>query len=220
MEDLYIKSIPILDEFLERDIKKISKIKLKKVDHNLYHFKLDFREVFEVVYELINLSRTIDKIYMKQISTTIGEYNFYKDTIKVDEKSIDVYDLSGNILNNRNYLIHSDTDSLNQNIIINCLFELGIDKLKSYSIIDPFSNYSEILIEAASFNPRKPLYVKERYEYQLYKEFKGTVKRFPNIPVPKDKNKFVSIVDSDKKFKRSRETNLNQHLRLKHQKFL
>ena len=215
MEKIFIKTIPYLEEFLVDDVKSIIKIKPKKIDNELYELNINFEDVFNTVYSLVNLSRTIDKIYMKEIKTKIGEYSFLKDTIKINNKEIEVYDLTSYILQSRKYLLHSNSDTLHHNLINYCSFKLGLDKKKKYSIMDPVSNYSEIIIEIAAFNPRKPLYVNERYEMQIYENFKKIIKKIPSFEKTKDSNKYISVVQSDKAFKRSKENLSKSSLKIK-----
>ena len=211
METLYLKSIEFLDEFVTNEIKEITKLKAEKIENTKYYkINIEFDKIFEITYKIINLSRTIEKIYLENNSLNIGEYNFLKDKIKIKNKEINVYDLSSNILENRNYLINHNSNTLNHNIINYCLFKLNLHKKKSnYSIIDLIANNSEILLEAVTFNPKKPLYINDRYEMQIFKEFKKFNIKIPKFEIKKDKNKYISIVQSSNEFKKSKE-NLNK----------
>jgi hypothetical protein len=218
-ETIYIKTNEILEEFLIQDIKSIINKEPKKIDNQFYELQIKFENIFETVYKLINLSRTIEKIYMKKINHTIGEYNFLRQIIKIKDKELEVYDLTGSILESRNYLIHENSDTLNFNLINYCFFKLEMNKKKKYCVIDIMSNYSEIIIESSTFNPRKPIYIKDRYEFQIYNQLKNTFKKFPDIKIEKDTNKYVSIVREDKAFKRSREnlSKSNQKIKISKQ---
>lgn len=117
-------------------------------------------------------------------------------------------DLVGFNLLKRNYKLNSGALTINSIIPNYCFYLLGVDEMDSnYSIIDPISSLGDIVLEAASFNPRLALNEKNKHNLPIKKLFNFMPPLILNNK-SKYKVKVYSIVQNNKVFKNQRE-NMN-----------
>lgn len=176
------------NELVIQEIKNLTNIKdIKELDDGLFEINFETKEeLYDVVINLIYYSRLI-----------------YDINLIENNKEID---LIGFDLSKREYRINSSDSYLDPTIVNYLLYLLEIDKLeKKFSLIDPISGYGDVIIEASLFNPRKPLNVKNRFKLNISKHFN----KIPEIVKSEvDKNKYISIVQDNIEFKKTKE-NLN-----------
>jgi 23S rRNA G2445 N2-methylase RlmL len=107
-------------------------------------------------------------------------------------------DLLGFDLSKRDFKLNVNHNTINSLLGVYCLYLLGIDCEKKFSIIDPASGLGDLIIEASMFNMRKPFNVKKRSHVSIFRIF-GVSSKMPALV--EDKNKFVAIVQNNKNFK-------------------
>lgn len=205
MNTVYIKTHNAVLDLAKDEILEFTKQNSKKVSDEILEVKLlDDEQLFDFTYQLIYYSRAIENIYLK-VDADCELMSMPKSDIKIKDKTIEVFDLIGFNLTNRDFRINTNIDSISSLIINCCFYMLGLEEEKTYSVVDPFANLGEVILEASVFNPRKPLNLKLRNELNISRAFKNRTQ----IPKPViDKNKYVAIVQSDKEFSKLKE-NLN-----------
>lgn len=177
MYEIKLQTQTFIEELAKQEIQQYTQNKIiKKEDGLIIEFKEE-QEMLEFCYNIIYYSRTIERIYLT------------KDNKKLD--------LTGFNLTKRDYKLNKSQYDLNPLIVNYALTLLNINKEKELSIIDPIANIGDIMIEASLFYPRKALNVKHRHELPIYQELKKSI-------IPKniiDKNKYIGVVQDNKKFK-------------------
>lgn len=136
-----------------------------------------------------------------KVNLTSPDLSFKLFTI--DKISFLVLDLIGFKLSKRDFKINFNSSSINSLIPNYCFYLLGMDKEKSFSIIDPFANLGDIAIEASIFNPRVPLNVQKKESFPISKLFSISFP-FPKVS-KKNNNKIIAIVQNNKVFKEIKE---------------
>lgn len=205
MYKIILKSFNFLEDFAKTEIENITQKKVIAHDNESYEIQAeDKKELIQLTYNLVYYSRCFDGIYL-QTDETFNTLE--KVEIDIKDKPIEVYDLVGDILMERNYKINEDDNYLSHFLVNYCLFKLNLNQEeKLFSVIDPMAELGDVLIETALFHPRKPLYVRQKNSLPIYTEFKI----MPPMPkIVKDKNKYVGLVLEDDQFKKFRE-NINE----------
>ena len=131
----------------------------------------------------------------------------------IEKKSFLALDLIGFKLSRRDFKINLNSTSINSLVPIYCFYLLGLDKEKSFSIIDPFANLGDIIVEASLFSPRFPLNIKKKDLFPVNKIFPKS-KVFPKSE-KNNKNKFIAVVQNNKVFKEIKENILYSSQKIK-----
>jgi len=177
-----------LIDFAVIEVFNFSKKNPKKISNEILEINFEKeKELFDFILNIIYYSRAIQ----------------FVKWVKEDETQID---LVGFDLMKRDYLININSDITPVSLIIYCLYLMELDnKKKEFSIIDPYANLGEIIIESALFKPRKPLNIKKRFEFNLINFFDFFIK-LPQIK--SNSSKFTAISLDNNKFKKIKE-NIN-----------
>lgn len=217
MNTIYVKTQKWMYDYAADEVESLTEYDLKDLTDEIFEVKVkDDLEVFEFVFKLAYYSRTIEHIYLK-----VEPQNNYlampKLNMKLKDKNIEVFDLVGFNLFNREFRLNTNADSINSSVINYCfhLMELDLEEDK-FSVIDPLANYGEVIIEASLLTPRKPLNVKSRNEINIYK----ALKERSQIPTSdEDRNKYVGIVQNDTEFSKLKENINHSSQKIKTSKF-
>ncbi len=209
MHTIYIKTYDWLIDLTSDEIFDLTNFESKAISDSILEIKVDDKDdkiLFNLVYELVYYSRTIENIYLK-VESQNSFFSMPKIDMDLNGKKIKVYDLVGFDLSKREYKINLNSDSINPLIINSCFYLLGLDEEDKYSITDLSAGFGDVILEASLFNPRKALNVKERHSLNIYKGFKHMSVNVPKSQI--DRNKYNAVVQSDKDFSKLRE-NLNK----------
>jgi hypothetical protein len=210
MYKLIVKSFNFLNQYSKQELTQFTEQKWSEIDKETFELEVETKEeLTKYTYALVYFSRCFDGIYLESNKTTETENFNILEKVEIDynNKPIEVYDLIGDILEERNYKINQDDNYLSHFLVSYCCYKLGLDKQEGlFSVIDPMAELGDIIIETALFQPRKPLYVGEKNKLPIYKQFK----LMPHMPrIVKDKNKYNALVMEDPQFKKLRE-NINE----------
>ncbi|MFW5704762.1 MAG: hypothetical protein ACOCXG_02865 [Nanoarchaeota archaeon] len=163
------------DFALELAKSEIEKTTNKKVTINKNKLELEADE--KDILNILHYSRLIENV-------TFENQNIY-----------------GFNLQEREHIINK-SESFNPLLANYLLYLLELDKEEEFTIIDPVSNFAEILIEASNFKPRTPLHLKKRLTIPAKTMFKLPI----TMPEKrKNQNKITAIVQNNKKFKQAKE---------------
>lgn len=210
MYKLIVKSFNFLEQYAKTELSNLTNQNWTQIDEETYELNLETKEeITKHTYGIVYYSRCFDGVYLESNKQTDSEDFKILEKVEIDynSKPIQVYDLIGDILEQRNYKINEDDNYLSHFLVNYCCFKLELEKEQGlFSVIDPMAELGDIIIETALFHPRKPLYVTEKNKLPIYKEFKI----MPFMPKPvKDKNKYTALVMEDPQFKKLRE-NINE----------
>lgn len=150
-----------------------------------------------------------EDINQKTLSLFSNRLRKEYDLVEGDDISFEVFDeeedgyiivlnLLGFDLTKRSYKLREFEDSLSPIVSSYAMFLLGLDKEEKLSILDPYAQLGDLSIESSLFQPRVPLFVKEKRQTTLAKLF-----TLP-LGVPKkisDSNKLMSVIEGDETFK-------------------
>ena len=182
------------------DLNNIENINLE----NLSYFKKDFQfsiESFDDSLKTSNLNKISDLIEKNSNLIKIQkeqEAEIEFETFKIEKDYIIALNLFGSSLCRRDYMVNSYEDSINPLFVNYLLFTLSFNKLEKFSLIDTNAQLGDIVIEAALFTPRKPLFVKEKRSLPIGKIFGAPIGLTSN---PKDNNKILGVVLDNTTFK-------------------
>ncbi len=222
MYKLIIKTQEFVDEFAQFEIEDNTKKNFKKIKDGIFEIEFENKEnkeCFKFIYDLMYYSRVIENIYLKIEKLQITENlkidieNFNIEKIKIKSKEIEVIDLIGFNLLQRDYRINTNENSIPSILPAYCFYLLAIDEIEEkITIIDPMSNLGEIIIEASAFHPRKAFNIKKRHSIPAKKIF-NLIPPIPKIIKEIEinsnkkiiKNKYLSIVQENKIFKEQKE---------------
>lgn len=151
------------------------------------------------------IDKDINKKILDVFSTKLQqEYGVDEGNIELevfDEEEdgyIIVLDLLGFDLTKRSYKLREFEDSLSPLVSSYAMYLLDLDKEEKLSILDPYAQLGDLSIESSLFQPRLPLFVKEKRQTTLAKLF-----TLP-LGVPKksiDSNKLMAVIEGDETFK-------------------
>lgn len=210
MYRVILKTSDFLNVYLELEIRKYFKKEIKMLSKEFFeiNFKSE-KELCEFTVNFIYFSRSCEGMFLdvtninKEKLEDILEKNILikEETIK-KEKMI-LADLVGFDLMKRDYMLNKSEREVDVRAIIFGLYGLEIDrKKKSFSIIDPFANLGEVILECSIFNPRAALNLKKRFDFNVCKIFNIQ----PSMPKSSDNNSnFTGIVLDNIKFKQLKE---------------
>ncbi len=150
-----------------------------------------------------------DDINKKTLSLFSNNLRKEYDLVEGDDISFEVFDeeedgyiivldLFGFDLTKRSYKLREFEDSLSPIVSSYAMYLLGLDNEEKLSILDPYAQLGDLSIESSLFQPRVPLFVKEKRQTTLAKLF-----TLP-LGVPKkisDSNKLMAVIEGDETFK-------------------
>lgn len=189
-------------DFLFLEVKEFQNIEeLKKEDLDL--IKKEFAinvDSFDDSFSRKNLKKISDLILNLNQKLVLDSLNpeLEFEIFQVNKNFHLCLNLFGSSLSKREYQVNVYEDSINPLLINYLLFKLEIQKTKKFSLIDPLAELGEVVIETALFNPRKPLFVKEKRSLPISKVFKAPVGIIEN---PNDNNKIIAVVQDNNTFK-------------------
>lgn len=211
MYRVILKTTNFLNVYLELEIGKYFKKEIKMLSKEFFeiNFKSE-KDLCEFTMNFIYFSRSCEGIFLEVTNFDKDKLEELKDKnilIKeqlVKKESLQLLDLVGFDLMKRDYMLNKSENKIDSRVIIYGLYGLSIDtKKKSFSVIDPFANSGEVILECSMFNPRYPLNLKKRFEFNVCKIFKFT----PSMPkdLRENNSNFTAIVLDNIKFKQLKE---------------
>ena len=211
MYRIILKTSVFLNVYLELEIRKYFKKEIKMLSNEFFeiNFKSE-KDLCEFTVNFIYFSRSCEGIFLDAQCLRDEELNKIKEKnilIKeeiIKNKKIVLIDLVGFDLMKRDYMLNKNESEVDIRVIIFGLYGLELDRTKkSFSIIDPYANLGDFIIESSIFNPRAALNLRKRFEFNVCKIFKF-VPSMPKISYVNNSN-FTGIVLDNIKFKQLKE---------------
>ncbi len=211
MYRVILKTEEFLDVYLELEIKKYFKREIKTLSKEFFeiNFKSE-KELCEFCVNFIYFSRSCEAMLLDaSIFNQDKLEELLEKNIKVKEEVIGkekfkLVDLVGFDLMKRDYMLNKSDSCVDLRAIIFGLYGLELDrKKKSISIIDPYANLGEVILESSIFNPKLALNMKKRFDFNVCKIFNFT----PSMPKEQKGavSNFTAIVLDNIKFKQLKE---------------
>ena len=211
MYRVILKTCDFLDVYLELEIRKYFKKEIKSLSKEFFeiNFKSE-KELCEFTVNFIYFSRSCENIFLEvsdfenEKLEQICEKNIQIKEEIIGKQKLKLVDLVGFDLMKRDYMLNKSESSIDLRAIIFGLYGLEIDrKKKSFSLIDPYANFGEVILESSNFNPRTPLNLRKRFDFNVCKIFKFT----PSMPKEQIGaiSNYTAIVLDNVKFKQLKE---------------